>query len=395
METSPNKWVSVGEVVHSVKRYSANKINKLRGISGALWQDEYFDRIVRNEREYEEKRGYIANNPIKTGLADTEPYPWVWDESEHAEGPAAMELPDAGSHRLKTGATGSHRLKTGATPRAGSQPVDTGATCVFVKHTNASGVGVADDPIEAYRRAYLGDPNAAMGGILACSFHVDGEFATAVMNTYDRWGRDAGAGGFFVEVWIAPFFDSAAKEVITTSKKWGKRVRLLSVGDLGHPADHGDLDYRKIAGGMLIQTRDTVGLDEDEWGVVTERAPTDSELADLRLAWLVCKHTKSNAITICTDNMLIGNGAGQMSRVMSCRIATWLAKDNGHAERLAGSAAASDAFFPFADGPNILMDAGVTAIIQPGGSKRDEDTIKACNDRNAAMIFTGIRHFKH
>jgi phosphoribosylaminoimidazolecarboxamide formyltransferase/IMP cyclohydrolase len=116
---------------------------------------------------------------------------------------------------------------------------------------------------------------------------------------------------------------------------------------------------------------------------------------DLRLAWLICKHTKSNAITVCKDNMLIGNGAGQMSRVMSCRIATWLAKENGHSAQLAGSAAASDAFFPFRDGPDILMDAGVTAIIQPGGSKRDEDTIKACNERGVAMMFTGTRHFRH
>ena len=118
-------------------------------------------------------------------------------------------------------------------------------------------------------------------------------------------------------------------------------------------------------------------------------------MADLRLAWLICKHTKSNAITICRDSLLIGNGAGQMSRVMSCRVATWLAGENGHSERLAGAVAASDAFFPFADGPNILMDAGVTAVIQPGGGKRDEDTIKACNDRGAAMVFTGTRHFKH
>ena len=129
--------------------------------------------------------------------------------------------------------------------------------------------------------------------------------------------------------------------------------------------------------------------------IVTERKPTDSEMNDLRLAWLICKHTKSNAITVCKDNMLIGNGAGQMSRVMSCRIAKWLAEENGHADKLAGSVAASDAFFPFPDGPNILMDAGVTAIIQPGGSKRDEDTIKACDERGVAMIVTGTRHFKH
>ncbi|MHC4088729.1 MAG: bifunctional phosphoribosylaminoimidazolecarboxamide formyltransferase/IMP cyclohydrolase, partial [Planctomycetota bacterium] len=152
---------------------------------------------------------------------------------------------------------------------------------------------------------------------------------------------------------------------------------------------------KRIAGGVLMQTRDLVGLNEDAWEVVTKRQPTESELGDLRLAWLVCKHTKSNTISICRDGMLIGNGAGQMSRVMSCRIATWLANENGHADKLAGSVAASDGFFPFRDGPNMLMDAGVTAIIQPGGSKRDEETIAACDERGVAMIFTGTRHFKH
>ncbi len=115
----------------------------------------------------------------------------------------------------------------------------------------------------------------------------------------------------------------------------------------------------------------------------------------MRLAWLVCKHTKSNAISICKDGMLIGNGAGQMSRVMSCRIATWLAKENGHADQLAGAVAASDAFFPFRDGPELLIEAGVKAIIQPGGSKRDADTIAACDENGVAMVFTGTRHFKH
>jgi phosphoribosylaminoimidazolecarboxamide formyltransferase/IMP cyclohydrolase len=267
--------------------------------------------------------------------------------------------------------------------------------CVFVKHTNACGVGVDDDPIEAYRRAYLGDPNAAMGGILSCSFDISAELAQAVMETYERWGKPAGAGGFFVEVWMAPAFDGDARAVIRNGKKWGERVRLLAVGDLVSAPAAAELDYKKIVGGMLVQTRDLVGLNESEWKVVTRRVPTDSERSDLRLAWLICKHTKSNAITVCKDGMLLGNGAGQMSRVMSCRIATWLAKENGHAARLSGSAAASDAFFPFRDGPDILMDAGVTAIIQPGGSKRDADTIAACNERGVAMIFTGIRHFKH
>jgi phosphoribosylaminoimidazolecarboxamide formyltransferase/IMP cyclohydrolase len=269
------------------------------------------------------------------------------------------------------------------------------AACVMIKHTNACGVGIADTQIEAFRRSYLGDPNAAMGGILACNFVVKAEFARTVMKTYDCWGKDAGAGGFFLEVWIAEDFDDDAIKEIRRTKKWGKRVQLLGAGDMSVELLSDELEFRALFGGVLAQTRDLVGLNEDQWKVVTKRAPSESEISDLRLAWLIAKHTKSNAISICKDGMLIGNGAGQMSRVMSCRIATWLAKENGHADKLPGSVAASDAFFPFPDGPNLLMDAGVTAIIQPGGSKRDEETIAACDARNVAMIFTGTRHFRH
>jgi phosphoribosylaminoimidazolecarboxamide formyltransferase/IMP cyclohydrolase len=268
-------------------------------------------------------------------------------------------------------------------------------TCVFIKHTNSCGVGIADDPVEAYRRAYLGDPNAAMGGILAVNFPVTAAFAEVVMDSLQKWGKGAGAGAFFVEVLVAPSFDDDAIQVIRSKKKWGEKVRLLAVGPINVEPDPNELDYKRIAGGMLVQSRDLVGLNEDAWKVVTKRSPTDAEMADLRLAWLVAKHTKSNAISICKDGMLIGNGAGQMSRVMSCRIATWLAKENGHTDKLAGSVAASDAFFPFRDGPDILIEAGVTAIIQPGGSKRDDETIAACDERNVAMIHTGTRHFRH
>jgi len=269
------------------------------------------------------------------------------------------------------------------------------AVVVLIKHTNCCGCGVASDPIEAYRRAYLGDPNAAMGGILACNFIITPPIAEQVMHTYDQWGRQRGAGGFFLEVWVAPAFEKMAVEVIQSRKEWGKRLCLWDVGDMRARTTFNDLDFRPIAGGMLVQTPDDVGLNEAQWKVVTRREPTEAELADLRLAWLIAKHTKSNAISICKDSMLIGNGAGQMSRVMSCRVAAWLAGENGHVDRLSGSAAASDAFFPFSDGPGILMDAGVTAIIQPGGAKRDEETIAECNARNATMIFTGTRHFKH
>ena len=253
-------------------------------------------------------------------------------------------------------------------------------------------------------------------------------FAAVVMETYQRWGKPlkearaagglgaAGApGGFFVEVWLAPRFTQDAVAIIRgqyagetanpepgearidapPKKDWGQRVRLLDVGDMSVAPDPEEMDFKRIAGGVLMQTRDLVGLNEEQWKVVTQRQPTEAELNDLRLAWLICKHTKSNAITICRDGMLIGNGAGQMSRVMSGRIATWLAKENGHENELKGAVAASDAFFPFRDGPDVLIDAGVTALIQPGGSKRDEEVISACDERSVAMIFTGTRHFKH
>ena len=291
------------------------------------------------------------------------------------------------------------------------------AVCCFIKHTNPCGVGLVslDVPggqaaaqLEAYRRAYLGDPNAAMGGILAVNFPVTADFADAVMDTYRSWGRplrEAGAphapGGFFIEVWIAPEFDDDAMDVIAGEKPnaprkaWGRRVRIVHAGDPLPRPDESWLEYRSVLGGMLAQTPDVVGLDEDRWQVVSKRPPSEAEWRDLKLAWLICKHTKSNAITICRDGMLIGNGAGQTSRVMSCRIATWQARANGHAEALAGAAAASDAFFPFRDGPDVLLEAGVRAIIQPGGSKRDAETIAACDERDAALVLTGTRHFRH
>ncbi|GMU83547.1 MAG: bifunctional purine biosynthesis protein PurH [Planctomycetota bacterium] len=319
------------------------------------------------------------------------------------------ELTRAGEHLDRT----SVAVKVTPSPRA----------CIFIKHTNACGVGVHADPIEAYRRAYLGDPNAAMGGILAVNFPVDASFAAIVMETYDRFGKplkDTGAayapGGFFVEVWIAPRFTDDAVAIVRgkyeagkatpeegearvetpPKKKWGENVRLLAVDDMAAPLDANELQYRSIAGGMLVQSPDLPGLNESDWKVVTKRTPTDEEMADLRLAWLICKHTKSNAISLVEDGRLIGNGAGQMSRVMSCRVATWLARENGHIrEQETGLVAASDAFFPFSDGPKLLIDAGVTAIIQPGGSKRDQDTIDLCDERGVAMIFTGTRHFRH
>lgn len=367
--------------------------------------------------------------------------PLRYGENAHQQA-ALLEIPDAQGRSLtppRTRAGGAApmsfnnyldadaalRLCAELSQPAGELAVESpqrSAVCVFVKHTNPCGVGVVqlseaspaaqnEAQWEAYRRAYLGDPNAAMGGILACNFAVDAEFAGRVLGTFDAIGRplrEAGApyapGGFFLEVWVAPCFTADAVEVLRTGvapgakpesrKTWSENVRLLPVDSLSEHAGE-RVEYRSILGGLLMQTADLSGHQTSRWEVVTRRKPGAQELGDLKLAWLTCKHTKSNAISICKDGMLLGNGAGQMSRVMSCRIATWLARDNGHADRLRGSVAASDAFFPFRDGPELLIQAGVTALIQPGGSKRDGKVVAACDEAGVAMIFTGERHFRH
>jgi phosphoribosylaminoimidazolecarboxamide formyltransferase / IMP cyclohydrolase len=268
----------------------------------------------------------------------------------------------------------------------------------FIKHMNACGCAIGDDPVDTYRRAYLGDPIAAAGGVLCMNFPVTLEVANTVMNSFGSWGKAAGASFFKLDVWIAPRFDEDAVKLITTpteKRKWGKECRLLAVGAMDALPDPNELDYKKITGGMLVQTRDLLGLNEEQWDVRTQRKPTDAEMADLRFAWLVCKHTKSNAITLCRDGALLGNGAGQMSRVKSCDLAIQLSRENGHGDKLRGAVAAGDAFFPVPDGPQKLIDAGITAMIHPGGGNRDADTIAVADQANIAMILTGTRHFKH
>jgi AICAR transformylase/IMP cyclohydrolase PurH/REP element-mobilizing transposase RayT len=432
IEGRTGEYHNLSALLQSIKAFSGREISQGRGGVGQVWTRESFDRWIRSEDDLIEKYRYLAENVVKEGLADTPAeYRWWYALDVLGIGVGVPVAEDPRERRLSeevadedqgTNATGNNKAEP-CSPRSNKAelcpPLIKAELCsphavCFIKHTNACGAAVDADPVEAYRRAYLGDPNAAMGGILAVNFNVDAAFAEAVMETYARWGKplkDAGAayapGAFFIEVWIAPSFDEDAVRLIrgelepTTErpnppkKDWGRRVRLLAVGDMAIEPDPAELDHKRIAGGMLVQTRDLVGLNEEQWKVVTERSPTEQEMNDLRLAWLICKHTKSNTITICRDGMLLGNGAGQMSRVMSCRIAAWLAQENGHADVLKGAVAASDAFFPFRDGPDVLMNAGVTALIQPGGGKRDDDTIKACNERGVAMIFTGTRHFKH
>jgi len=251
---------------------------------------------------------------------------------------------------------------------------------VVIKHTNPCGVAVASTLRDAFLAAYECDPVSAFGSVLGFNRPVDGATAEAIAEP-----------GRFIEAIVAPRFDEEAVQVLTTKPKWKANVRLVEVGELDvTPEVLQQLDYRKISGGVLVQTADRGDDPREEWRVVTERKPTDEELRDLEFAWRVVRHVKSNAIVLAKEGRAIGVGAGQMSRVDAVQLAVGKAGD-----RAAGSVLASDAFFPFRDGPDRAADAGVQAIIQPGGSRRDDEVIAACNERGLAMIFTGRRHFRH
>jgi phosphoribosylaminoimidazolecarboxamide formyltransferase/IMP cyclohydrolase len=252
---------------------------------------------------------------------------------------------------------------------------------VVIKHNNPCGAAVGATLEEAFRKAYEGDPLSAYGGVLAFNREVDEATATQITEPKR-----------FIECVIAPGFADAAFKVLTTRPTWKNSVRLLRTKALtGDDGRARGLDLRRVDGGLLVQSRDLRGADDfANVKVVTKRPPTAAELADLRFAWLVCKHVKSNAIVLAKGGMLVGVGAGQMSRVDSVGLA--VRKSGG---RHAGSVMASDAFFPFRDNVDEAARAGVTAIAQPGGSVRDADSIAACDEHGLAMVFTGVRHFRH
>lgn len=247
--------------------------------------------------------------------------------------------------------------------------------CVIVKHANPCGVAVADDIATAYERAFATDPTSAFGGIIAFNRALDEATARAIVERQ------------FVEVIVAPSIADGAREVLG-----GKpNVRVLETGG---PADMaGALDFRKVAGGLLVQTADAGMVGEDDLRIVTKRTPDAAQIRDLKFAWRVAKFVKSNAIVFCRDGRTLGVGAGQMSRVYSTRIAAIKAADEGL--DLAGSVLASDAFFPFRDGVDAAIEHGIAAIIQPGGSMRDDEVIAAADEHGVAMVFTGMRHFRH
>ena len=246
--------------------------------------------------------------------------------------------------------------------------------CVIIKHANPCGVAVADSINEAYRRAFATDPTSAFGGIIAVNRVLDEKTAAEMCSQ-------------FVEVIVAPDVEDAARPVL--AKK--KNVRVLTVGDVY--AANVPLDFKRVGGGLLVQEVDAELLSEDALRVVTNRGPTSGEEADLLFAWRVAKYVKSNAIVYAKDQATVGVGAGQMSRVYSARIAGIKAEDEGLV--VPGSVMASDAFFPFRDGIDAAAEAGITAVIQPGGSVRDEEVIAAADEAGMAMMFTGMRHFRH
>jgi phosphoribosylaminoimidazolecarboxamide formyltransferase / IMP cyclohydrolase len=251
-------------------------------------------------------------------------------------------------------------------------------SCAIIKHTNPCGCATAGSQDEAFRNAYDGDPQAAFGSIIAFNQPVTAATAAALAEP-----------GRFVEAIIAPRFDDEAFRILTTEAKWRKNVRLLEMGDItAIPADARYL--KNVLGGVLIQSYDSRSWEPEQLQVVSKRAPTDAEMADLALAWPIVKHLKSNAICLVRDGALVGAGAGQMSRVNSSFIAAWQAGERGK-----GAVLASDAFFPFPDGVEEAAKAGVTAIVQPGGSKGDEAVIAAADAHHLAMVFTGVRHFRH
>jgi phosphoribosylaminoimidazolecarboxamide formyltransferase/IMP cyclohydrolase len=249
---------------------------------------------------------------------------------------------------------------------------------VVIKHNNPCGAAIGATLENAFRKAYEGDPLSAYGGVLGFNREVDEATATQITEP-----------NRFVECVIAPGYSEAAFRLLTTRPTWKKSVRLLRTGPL-EAARKGSLDYRRVDGGLLVQTRDASGDDFAAARVVTKRQPTPAEMADLRFAWLVCKHVKSNAIVLGKGGMLVGVGAGQMSRVDSVHLAVRKSGD-----RCRGSVLASDAFFPFRDNIDEAARAGVTALVQPGGSMRDADSIAACDEHSLAMVFTGVRHFRH
>ncbi len=256
-----------------------------------------------------------------------------------------------------------------------------GPACVIVKHANPCGVATGADGLEAYSKSYLTDPTSAFGGIIAFNCPLDGRAAQQISKQ-------------FVEVLIAPSFTQEALAVFKTKVN----VRILQIdlppgGETAWKQGRNAIDVKRVGSGLLMQTADNHELAAEDLKVVSKRQPTPAQLQDLLFAWKVAKYVKSNAIVFCKDGMTLGVGAGQMSRIDSARIAAIKAANAGL--NLQGSAVASDAFFPFRDGLDVVVDVGASSVIQPGGSMRDEEVIAAADERDVVMVLSGVRHFRH
>ncbi|MGA2655412.1 MAG: bifunctional phosphoribosylaminoimidazolecarboxamide formyltransferase/IMP cyclohydrolase [Gammaproteobacteria bacterium] len=335
----------------------------------------YYDTLI---NDYLTEHVSEALLPPKRTLALTEQLSLRYGENPHQ----AATFYQQGIH--KTGLAASHQHQ--GKPLSYNNLLDADAamecvktftdkpTCVIVKHSNPCGVAIADDLFNAYQRAYQADPTSAFGGIIAFNQSLDEKTAQAIIDTQ------------FVEVILAPGFSDAALAILNTKPN----VRALTIANDTH-VDR--LSYRSISGGLLVQEQDNQIINSANWQVVTDKKPDAAQLIDLTFAWQVVRFVKSNAIVYAKNGQTCGIGAGQTSRIMSCEIGILKAKDAGLS--LAQCVLASDAFFPFADSIEAAAKAGVAAIIQPGGSMRDDEVIKAANDLNIAMVFTGIRHFRH
>jgi len=334
--------------------------------------------------------------PQKVSIALTKEKTLRYGENPH-QSAAFYKLPPSGETSISSAA-----LLEGETGISFNNLLDVNAAfelvkefdepaAVVVKHLNPCGCAVDEDIIEAYRKAYEGDVISAFGSIIALNRKVDVELARTVMESYSRFGKARGASGFFAEVIIAVKFDEDAIEIIRTLKGWGSRVRLMETGPIDRAKiDTGEFDVRCVIGGLLMQKRDMVGWEPDILKYPTKTRPTNQQLEDLRIAWLTAKHTKSNTIVLVKNRKVLGVGAGQMNRVESGLIAFKQAGDEAQ-----GAAMASDAFFPFPDNVENAAKAGVAAIVQPGGSNKDDEVIACADKHGIAMVFTGKRHFRH
>ena len=379
-----------------------SELDAKNGAVGADLRQELARAAFSMTASYDTAIGHYLNHragdifPQRLSVALRKDQELRYGENPHQRG-AFYRLPNS-----REVSVGNARLLDGGTPISFNNLMDANGAfelvkefdapaAVVVKHMNPCGCAVDADIAKAYEKAYLGDVVSAFGGIVALNRPVDTELATIIMESYARFGKAKGAAGFFAEVIIAPAYDDDAVEVIRTLKGWGQRVRLLETGPIDRKQlDTDQYDVRCLVGGLLLQQRDLIGWEAEALTVPTKAKPTAEQLEDLRIAWLCAKHVKSNTITLVKDRTLVGVGAGQMNRVESGHIAI---KQAG--EHAKGAAMGSDAFFPFPDNVENAAKAGIACVVQPGGSKKDDEVIACADKHGIAMVFTGKRHFYH